>query len=144
MAIDITSSFDAQSNLLEFTPAQSLVSLPTGDQFKIANNSIVKPLYSNWPTLKTNASINQPRPFTIPNNSAASSYQFDSLYTGNLFVTYPSNIWTGTSSIMSIRRKTGGKANFIFTTLPVQSLDGNNNIDSLFNKVLISELEFNK
>ncbi|MCX6187034.1 MAG: hypothetical protein NTU43_08575 [Bacteroidetes bacterium] len=144
MALDITSSFDAQSNLLDFTPAQSLVSLPTGDQFKIANNSIVKPLYSNWPTLKTNASINRPRPFTIPNNSASSSYQFDSLYTGNLFVTYPSNIWTGTSTIMSIRRKTGGKANFIFTTLPVQSLDGNNNIDSLFNKILISELEFNK
>lgn len=142
MALEITSSFDPLSNFLDFTPAQTLVPLP-GGQFRIGNAYVINPILPGWPTLKTSKTIDKARPFLIP--ASGSSYTFDSIYRANMFVDYPANPWNGTSTVFSIKRKaSNGKAGFIFSSLPMQSLNGNNNMDSLFRKIFIDELEFNK
>lgn len=142
MALEITSGFDPLSTFLDFTPVQSLVALP-GGQFRMGNGYTANPILSGWPQLKTSKTIDKARPFYIPQSS--SSYTFDSVYRANMFVDFPANAWGGSSSVISIKRKADTqKATFIFSSLPLQSLNGNNNMDSLFRKIFIDELEFEK
>jgi predicted transcriptional regulator len=46
--------------------------------------------------------------------------------------------WIGPASVIALRNN-GGQTNFIFSTLELENLNGNNNIDSLFQKILIDE-----
>ncbi|MFA6261947.1 MAG: hypothetical protein WC760_10795 [Bacteroidia bacterium] len=141
--------FPVNAQVLSFTPAQKLVdpaSNPTiiNGRFRMDNSSSALPVLSGWPALQFNGPITAARPF-ITNPTSSGIYQYDSLMYAVLRVqtSTGSPVWDGPSTMMSRRvRISAGKADMILSTLPLQYLNGNNNIDSLFKHVFIDELAF--
>jgi len=145
MVLALSSSFDPLSNFLDWTPVKSLVDPPAGSILRVNVNAPVKPIKSDWPVLKSTAIIPSVRPFLVP-ISGAGSYAFDSLLTAEITESktgLPPEIWKGTSTVLGRRYNVNTlKSNFIFSSIPFERFNGNNNVDSLFRKVMISELEF--
>jgi hypothetical protein len=134
MAVYVSSNFDEQSQFLDFTPAEGLIS-PKDTTLILNSNALVSPQLSGWPLLKSTGIVGVVKPMQVALGSKV-VYDSDLLArddnSGNIIS------WTGTSSVIALRN-IGGQTNFIFSTLELENLNGNNNIDSLFQKILIDE-----
>ncbi len=132
----VSSSFDQQSNFLNFTPAQNLTILPADTQLVLNNNSPITSLTTGYPSLSSSSIVSVVRPFSLT-LGATPLYSAELLAkqvsTGNL------NPWTGNSIIMAKKNGSNGNTNFIFTTLELNKLNGLNNMSSLFQKIFIDE-----
>ncbi len=142
MAINFSQFFYEQSALLDFTPIKELI-LDTMGVFRMNSNALMHPLIAGYPILKSSSIISSARPFlkAIDNGSS----KFVDVYTGDLIVSTTSGpvSWTGPSVVCAKRvDATTNQTNFIFLSMPLERLNGNNNLDSLFKKVLIQELGF--
>ncbi len=71
--------------------------------------------------------------------------KFTDIYNGELIVSAPSGpkAWNGPSVVCAKRTDaTTNQTNFIFISMPLDRVGGNNNLDSLFKKALVGELGF--
>ncbi len=146
MAVTFSSSYNAFSNYLDWTPIKSLVNAPTGSVFRIGMNTDIAAVKPEWPTLNSTQVISSARPFTIP-ESNASDIAFDSLYASGIIESKPAPQlaaeWKGGSVTIARRFKPSSqKSNFIISSIPLERMNGKNNTDSLFQKIFIEQLEF--
>jgi hypothetical protein len=134
MAVYVSSSFDEQSQFLDFTPIESLVD-PTDTTLILADTSAVSAQQPGWPALESSAFVGVVKPMNIVIGA-------EPLYSAELLARDDSTLnitsWTGNSSVMA-RRKSSGQTNFILSTLELQILDGLGNIDSLFQRIYKDE-----
>ncbi len=142
---EISNDFPFNSEVFGFTPVASLVVPPPGGNIRMNVSELVTPYATGgWPLLKSTAILSNSRPFyTLTTSSGL--YSYDSIYRANLInqTTSGTTAWTGPSNVMSKRKRvSSGKSDLIFFSLPLHRLNGNNNVDSLFRKVLIDELGF--
>ena len=146
MAVTFTSSYNVFSNYLDWTPIQSLVNAPTGSVFRIGLNTDLPAVKPGWPTLNSTQVISSARPFNLPNNNGA-TVAFDSLYSGGIIESKPSPQpaaeWKGGAVTIARRYKPSTqKSNFIISSIPLERMNGKSNMDSLFQKIFIEQLEF--
>ncbi len=141
MAINFSQFFYEQSALLDFTPIKELVP-DTQGIFRMNNNALMLPLISGYPTLKSSSIISSARPFLKAIDNGTS--KFVDVYTGELIVSAPTGPinWNGPSVVCAKRTDAANATNFIFTSMPLERMNGNLNIDSLFKKALKLELGF--
>lgn len=147
MALEIPNDFPANAQEFSFTPVQQLIVPPSGTVLRMNIGETMQAYASagsGWPVLKASSIISNARPFiTFPTSSGAFTY--DTLGSANLLAqnTNGTSPWTGVSNVMSKRIKIStGKPDMVFISLPLNRLNANNNMDSLFRKVLIGELQF--
>ncbi len=136
MALYVNSLFDEQSSFLNFTPAQSLVS-PPDTNLILATDSLLNPLVSGWPILKSTSYVGVVKPMNLFPGSVPlySSHLSAKDIVNNPPPPYP--LWAGNSIVLAERKNPGNnQPNFILSTLSLQTLDGNANIDLLWDKVL--------
>lgn len=131
LAVEISSAMDERANYLDFTPIDSLVSPPAGSQFILEKDSLVVPVQSGWPVLKSTKYINPTRPFY--QNSFSSV-----LYNARIVKTNPKQSYNGQTAVMA-KKVVSGKTRFIISSIELHNLDGNADIDLLFNKIFKSE-----
>lgn len=134
MVVYVSSTFDEQSQFLDFTPVASLV-VPEDTTLILNNAAVVSPQKTGWPILKSNGIVGVVRPMNL-NIGAEPLYHATLTARDNINLTL--SPWMGISTVLA-RRKVSGQTNFIISTVELNVLNGNNNIDSLFNKVLIQE-----
>jgi hypothetical protein len=142
MMVNFSQFFYENSALLDFTPVKELVP-DTQGIFRMNNNALMIPLINGYPVLRSTSIISSARPFlkAIDNGSSV----FRDVYTGELLVSTPNGPvnWTGPSVVCAKREDAAThQANFIFTSMPLDKMNGNNNIDSLFRKAMVEELGF--
>lgn len=134
MAVYVSSTFDEQSQFLEFTPATGLIN-PKDTTLILDNGGMVHPMLATWPQLKSTSIIGVVKPMILAAGSQA-------VYNSDLIArddnTAAISPWGGISTVLSLRKQ-NSVTDFVFSTLELERLDGNNNIDSLFQKVLIDE-----
>ena len=134
MATYVSSSFDEQSQFLDFTPVDELL-VPEDTILILDKDSILNPVNAGWPILMNTTIIGVVRPMLLKTGA-------EPLYHADLIARDPGSMlwpWGGVSVVMAKGKDLSGNTNFIFSTLELQSLDGNANIDELFEKVLIDE-----
>lgn len=140
--VQFPSEFPFNSPTLNFTPIESLIVDSAQGSFRL-NTGAEASGKVDWPLLKSSSILNV-RPFkTYTINTGL--YAYDTLMSANLTIqrNTGANPWTGISTVMSKRvRVNTQKADLIITTLPLQSMNGNNNVDSVFKKIFIDELAF--
>lgn len=145
MVIDFGGSYFYNESQVGFTPISGFVDAPNNGQFRMDVGDNMIPTQSGWPTLSATSFVMSTvlRPFSLQNNSG--TYSFDSLYKGNLYIPSnpPPNAWTG-NSLMIAKRKvvSTGTTNLVFSSIPLDLLQGNSNIDTVFKKIIIDELKF--
>lgn len=142
MAINFSQFFYEQSALLDFTPVKELIPDTMGI-FRMNSSAALKPMIAGYPTLKATSIISSARPFlkSIDNGSS----KFVDVYQGDLIVSTTSGpvSWSGPSVVCAKRTDANtNQTNFIFISVPLDRLNGNNNMDSLFRKALVQELGF--
>ncbi|MBP9185715.1 MAG: hypothetical protein KBG11_01340 [Bacteroidia bacterium] len=143
LILEIPNDVALDAPFFSFTPIEKLVDNP-GRSFRMTTGDQVYPYNNTWPTLKATGIVTYPRPF-YTYTSSSGLYKYDSLARADLrsFGSGGSPPWTGPSNIMAKRINTQlNKTDIVTITAPLRLLNGNNNIDSFFNKVVISELEF--
>ncbi len=145
LALAISTTFDPLSNFLDWTPIRSLVNPPIGSIFRVNNNAIVNPVQPNWPVLRSTSVISSARPFEIPPSGGL--YNFDTLYSGGIIeqiTGQPIRPWGGVSNVIAKRFFAAGsqQTNFVISSIPIENFNGNNNVDTLFRRILIDELKF--
>jgi hypothetical protein len=149
LVCEMPNEFPYNSGFFNFTPVQELVVPPAGTVLRMNTGAEMIPHIagSGWPTLKSTTILSSARPFyTFAQPSGTFSY--DSLCRADLLAqntsgTTPWQYPTMPCNVMSKRKKLStGKADMIMMTLPLNKLNGNNNMDSLFRMALINELEF--
>ena len=135
MAVYVSTTFDPQSNFLDFTPAASL-EIPTDTTLLLADTSTVFAMQTGYSSLKSSVYISTVRSFNLQNGAT-------SLYDGNLIakdnITLNLSPWTGASTVIAKKTNGSGQTNFVLSTLELQKLDGNANISLFFNKILHTE-----
>jgi len=145
----IGDDFPVNSQVFGFTPISSLVN-PASDttivngRFRMDNTCIATPFNNTWPSLGFSGPITAARPF-FTNTTSTAQFSYDSIMTAKIKIQSSSGspVWNGPSVTMSKRiRISAGKADIILSTLPLQYMNANNNIDSLFKKIFIDELSF--
>ncbi|MES2779072.1 MAG: hypothetical protein V4651_04150 [Bacteroidota bacterium] len=146
MVCEMPNEFPHNSNFFNFTPVQELVVPPAGTTLRMNVGELMYPHIagSGWPILKSTAILSSARPF-VTFSTPSGAFTYDSTCRANILAQNVSgtSAWTGTSTVLSKRIKVGtGKTDMILCTLPLNRLNGNNNVDSLFKKALINELEF--
>lgn len=142
MVAEIPNDVALDASFFSFTPIEKLVDNP-GRSFRMATGDQVYG-YNDWPVLKATGIITYPRPFFTYTTSSG-LFTYDSLARADLKSFGPGGApaWTGPSNVMSKRINTQrGKPDFVTMTVPMHLLNGNNNVDSFFKKVVINELEF--
>ena len=146
MIIDIGGLFAYNESQVSFTPVSSFVSPPTiNDQFKMSPGDTVVSTQPGWPNLIASGNIlsTSIRPFFLQNTSA--NFSYFNMYNGKLVIpASPSPIaWTGQSAIIAKRSDVNtGATNMVFSAIPFDLLQGNNNIDTVFRKIILNELKF--
>jgi hypothetical protein len=149
MICEMPNEFPSNSGYFSFTPVQELVTPPSGTVLRMNVGAVMYPHVagSGWPTLKSTAILSSARPF-YTFTQPSGTFGYDSLCRADLLAQNTSGVtpWvypTHPTNIMSKRTKiSSGKTDLIFLTLPLNKLNGNNNMDSLFRKAIINELEF--
>jgi hypothetical protein len=142
MVLEIPNDVALNAPFFSFTPIEKLVDNP-GRSFRMASGDLVTG-YNNWPTLKATGIVTYPRPF-YTYTSSSGLYTYDSLASAQLRSFGPGGApaWIGPNNVMAKRINTQrNKTDFVTLTVPLHLLNGNNNVDSFFQKVVISELEF--
>jgi hypothetical protein len=146
MSVELPNDFPAVSEYFSFTPVQELVVPPNGTILRMNTGAEMTPYIAGagWPVLKATTILSSARPF-VTFSASSGTFTYDSICGANLLAQSTSGTvpWTGPSNVMSKRKKlSNGKTDMIFVSLPLNRLNGNNNMDSLFRKALIGELEF--
>lgn len=142
MVLEIPADVPEDAAIFNFTPIRSLVANP-GRAFRMSNGDRIIG-YTNWPELKATSIITLPRPFN-PYSGSTGLFTYDSLARAELRSFGPGGApaWTGPSTVMAKRINTQrGKADLVTLTVPMHLMNGNNNVDSFFKQVVISELGF--
>jgi hypothetical protein len=142
MMVNFSQYFYENSNLLDFTPVKELIP-DTQGIFRMNVNAQMIPLISGYPVLKAGSIISSARPFLKAIDNGNNS--FVDVYNGELLVSTPNGplSWTGPSVVCAKRENAiTHQANFIFTSMPLDKMNANNNIDSLFRKAMVEELGF--
>jgi len=94
IAVEISSSIDEQAGFLDFTPIDSLVSMPKGvNSFRIERDSIL-PHLQGWPLLKSSKYIASARPF-YEDISSVALYDARIVKTGS----FGKKPWEGKSTV---------------------------------------------
>jgi hypothetical protein len=146
---EIPNDFPYNSNYFNFTPVQELVLPPSGTILRMNTGAVMYPHIAGngWPTLKATTILSSARPF-LTFQQPSGTFAYDSICRADLLGqntsgTTPWQYPDQPANVMSVRKKvSNGKTDMIFLTLPLNKLNGNNNMDSLFKKALIGELEF--
>lgn len=146
MVCEMPNDFPFNSGTFSFTPVQELVVPPPGTTLRMNIGEMMYPHIagSGWPILKSTTILSSARPF-VTFSTPSGAFTYDSTCRANILAqnVNGTSAWTGPSTVLSKRIKIGtGKADMILCTLPLNRLNGNNNMDSLFRKALINELEF--
>ncbi len=135
LAVYVSTSFDPQSTALDFTPADTLV-VPADTTLLLADTSSLFAQQSGYPTLRSNAYIGTVRPFALASGAT-------DLYHGNIIakdnLTLSLSPWQRISTLIAKKSNTGGQTNLVLSTLELQKLDGNLNMDAFFGKVMHGE-----
>ncbi len=144
LSATFNSSFDTTANLLDFTPARQLVYMPQGQTYRLNNTSNINAVSSSWPNLASNSPPFVCRPFYKADNNQ--NYNYEYIY--NALINVSGNInkaWqqTDSTNVMAKRIKTSNnKTDFIITSVPLEKINGNNNIQQFLDKALKTELGF--
>lgn len=145
MVLEIPNDVSPTADFFSFTPIERLiVDTDPGRAFRMSAGNQVFGYDGTWPVLKATSIITFPRPFATYSQSTG-LFNYDSLARAELLSFGPGGApaWTGPSNVMAKRIKAQtGKTDFITLTAPLHQLNGNNNVDSFFKKVVIGELEF--
>lgn len=131
----VSSLFDEQSNFLEFTPIQE-IEVPADSTLIMTDTSLVDALQPGYPDLLSTAFLTVVRPFTVVPGATA-LYDAELLARDNLTLNVAP--WLGVSTIMAKKENASGETNFIISTVELDKLNGNTNMDALFQKILIDE-----
>ncbi len=144
MSVAFNSSFDTTANFLDFTPARQLVYMPQGQTYRLNNTSNVDPVGSGWPNLASNAAPFVCRPLYKADNNQ--NYNYDYIYNALINVSGSVNkAWqqADSTNVMAKRTKvSNNKTDFIITSVPLEKINGNNNIQQFLDKALKGELGF--
>ncbi len=143
LVLEIPNDVILDAPFFSFTPIEKLVDNP-GRSFRMTSGDQVYPYNNTWPILKATEIVTYPRPF-YTYTSSSGLYKYDSLARADLrsFGSGGAPSWSGSSNIMAKRINTQfNKADIVTLTVPLHLMNGNNNIDSFFRKVVLSELEF--
>ena len=146
LVCEMPNDFPYNSNFFSFTPIQELVVPPAGITLRMNIGELMYPHIagSGWPVLKSTSILSSARPF-VTFSTPSGAFTYDSTCRANILAqnVNGTTAWTGASTVLSKRIKVGsGKTDMIVCTLPLNRLNGNGNMDSLFRKALINELEF--
>ncbi|MFM2224131.1 MAG: hypothetical protein RJA07_333 [Bacteroidota bacterium] len=126
--------FDNNSPLLSITPAATMVEYTDTALVWLADSLALSPA-SGYPTLKNMVYI----PVVKPMQLASGAY---SLYDAHLSLKNtitnqtPYPLWVGNSSIIAADKPTGQNPHFIYSEIDLQLLNGNNNIDIMWGKMM--------
>ena len=138
MAVYVYSSFDQQSDFLDFTPISSLVD-PVDTTLLLNLGAEINPVQAGWPTLKGTSIIGVVRPLITQIGA-------DPLYEAELTARDDATLgltpWTGPSVIMARKKDASGNPNFVISTLEIQRLDGLGTLNTFFQKVIQEEFGF--
>ena len=137
MSVYVSSSFDEQSNFLDFTPIAELVD-PVDTTLILDIAAQIEPEDATWPTLESEGIVGVVRPIRLQ-IGAEPVYRAELI--GRDAATLSLNPWNGEDLIMGRKRDAAGNSNFLISTLEIHTLDGNGNLDVLFGKVL-EEFDF--
>jgi hypothetical protein len=137
LATYVSSSFDPLSTFLDYTPAQSLVSLPA-DTILLMNNigDSLLATQSGYQNITTTSILPIVKPFNL---SVGASGLYDAVLKAKKVSNGTFTPWTGISTVIAKKANGVGDTNFIFSTLELQKLNGSGNISSLFQKIMIDE-----
>jgi hypothetical protein len=146
LVCEMPNDFPYNSIFFSFTPIQELVVPPAGVTLRMNIGELMYPHIagSGWPVLKSTSILSSARPF-VTFSTPSGAFTYDSTCRANILAqnVNGTTAWMGASTVLSKRIKVGtGKTDLIVCTLPLNRLNGNGNIDSLFRKALINELEF--
>jgi hypothetical protein len=135
MSVYVSSSFDQQSDFLDFTPIAELVD-PTDTTLLLEIGSVISPADAGWPTLESTTIVGVVRPIILQIGS-------EPIYSGGITArddaTFTLQPWTGDDVVMGRKRDAMGNTNFIISTLEVHKLDGMATLDALFEKIIVDE-----
>lgn len=138
MSIYISSSFDQQSDFLDFTPIAELVD-PVDTTLLLNSGAQLLPLEAGWPTLQGTSIIGVVRPL-IAQIGADPIYEAQLTARDNTTLTL--SPWTGPSVIMARKYDASGNPNFLLSTLEIHRLDGIGTLNAFFQKVLVEDFGF--
>lgn len=138
MSIYISSSFDQQSDFLDFTPIASLVD-PEDTTLLLNSGAQLLPLEAGWPTLQGTSIIGVVRPL-IAQIGAEPLYEAELTARDNTTLTL--SPWTGPSVIMARKNDAAGNPNFLLSTLEIHRLDGLGTLNTFFQKVIEEDFGF--
>mgnify|MGYP006902762579 CR=1 FL=1 len=132
VSVFFSAGIDPLSNYLDFTPIDSLVN-PGGGVFFMDNGAEAVPVLNGWPVLRSTKILTSTRPF-YP------GFEVKPLYDARLKTA--GGDWNGASTIMA-KKESGGKTQFIISSVELYRLSGNKNMTELFSKIFIDELGLN-
>ncbi len=138
MAVYVSSSFDQQSDFLDFTPIAELVD-PVDTTLLLNLGADVIPLEGGWPNLQGTSIVGVVRPLIT---QIGATPLYEASLTARDAATLSLNPWGGPSVIMARKDDASGNPNFILSTLEVQRLDGLGTLDAFFGKVIQDEFGF--
>jgi len=144
MSAVFNSSFDTTANVLDFTPARQLVYMPQGLTYRLNSTSNVDPVGSGWPGLSSNSPPFVCRPLYKADNNQ--NYNYEYIYNALINVSGSINkAWQQPDSTNVIAKRikvSNSKTDFILTSVPLEKINGNNNIQQFLDKALKTELGF--
>lgn len=145
LIMEIPNDVQPDADVFSFTPIQRLVpdSLP-GRAFRMTTGDQLTAYDPAWPVLRATEIITYPRPF-YTYTQPTGRYSYDSLARAQLRSFGPGGapLWGGSSNVMSKRINTSAnETDMIVLTVPLHSLNGNNNAASFFKKAVLEELKF--
>lgn len=138
MAVYVSSSFDEQSDFLDFTPISELVT-PEDTTLLLDLGADIIATETGWPNLQGTSIVGVVRPL-IAQIGARPLYEAS--LTARDDATLSLNPWNGESVVMALKEDVSGTPNFVLSTLELQRLDGLSTIDDFFSKVIVEEFGF--
>lgn len=138
MAIYVSSSFDEQSDFLDFTPIAELVT-PDDTTLLLDINADIIAAESGWPNLQGTSIVGVVRPLIT---QIGATPLYNASLTARDDATLSLNPWNGESVVMALKRDDSGNPNFVLSTLELQRLDGLGTINNFFDKVIVDEFGF--
>jgi hypothetical protein len=138
MAVYVSSSFDEQSDFLDFTPIAELVT-PEDTTLLLDFGADIIATESGWPNLQGTSIVGVVRPLIA---QIGAQPLYEASLTARDDATLSLNPWNGESVIMALKEDASGTPNFVLSTLELQRLDGLSTIDAFFDKVIVDEFGF--
>jgi len=135
MSVYVSSDFDEQSNFLDFTPIQSLVT-PIDTTLFLTDTAALQSLDANYPELLSEAFVGVVKPFELVPGA-------ETIYTAEIIArdnaTNTNSLWQSNSSVIARKKDGNGNSNFVLSTLEIHKLNDAMNMPEFFEQVLINE-----